>query len=212
MYWNTVTLTLQQLLKAIMKSPLFDQFCLVGGTSLSLQMGHRFSVDIDLFTDVEYGLIDFDSINNFFRTNFPYVDTNENLPVALGKSWYVGASEKDAVKIDMYYTDTFIRPEYVEENIRLAAKEDVTAMKLDVIGRGGRKKDFWDVHELHTFYTIPQMIGFYHERYPYNHTEEEIRKALINFDIVENDFDPQCLHGKSWELIKLEIWQWVQRE
>jgi len=62
MYWNTVTLTLQQLLRTIMKSPLFDQFCLVGGTSLSLQMGHRFSVDIDLFTDVEYGSIDFDSI------------------------------------------------------------------------------------------------------------------------------------------------------
>lgn len=34
-----------------MHEPIFDSFRLVGGTSLSLQIGHRLSVDIDLFTD-----------------------------------------------------------------------------------------------------------------------------------------------------------------
>ena len=31
-----------------------NSFRLVGGTSLSLQIGHRMSVDIDLFTDAVY--------------------------------------------------------------------------------------------------------------------------------------------------------------
>lgn len=35
----------------------FEPFRLVGGTALSLQMGHRLSVDIDLFTDAEYGTL-----------------------------------------------------------------------------------------------------------------------------------------------------------
>lgn len=34
-----------------MTSPLFDSFRLVGGTALSLQKGHRISIDIDLFSD-----------------------------------------------------------------------------------------------------------------------------------------------------------------
>ena len=43
------------LLKDLMSKPYLDQFFLVGGTALALQMGHRFSIDLDLFT-----LTDFD--------------------------------------------------------------------------------------------------------------------------------------------------------
>jgi Nucleotidyl transferase AbiEii toxin, Type IV TA system len=212
MHWNTVTPMLQNALRNMMESPLFRPFRLVGGTSLGLQMGHRISVDIDLFTDTEYGTIDFDSIDKFFRENFSYVDTNEGLPVAIGKSWFVGSGEDDAVKVDTYYTDTFIRPEYEEDNIRMAAMEDIIAMKLETIGNGGRKKDFWDIHRLHDCFIMSEMIDFYLERYPYSYKEAEIRRALTNFDQAENDFDPDCLLDKDWGIIKLQITQWVDRE
>ena len=44
---------------------------LVGGTALALQIGHRISVDIDLF-----GEIDFDSytFNNFSKVQFLNID------------------------------------------------------------------------------------------------------------------------------------------
>jgi hypothetical protein len=32
----------------------FNHFLLVGGTSLSLQMGHRISIDLDLFTNESF--------------------------------------------------------------------------------------------------------------------------------------------------------------
>ena len=38
------------LLKNLMAHPLLEPFYLVGGTALALQLGHRFSVDLDLFT------------------------------------------------------------------------------------------------------------------------------------------------------------------
>ena len=212
MHWNTVTPKLKEVLKVVMGSSVFDPFRLVGGTSLSLQMGHRFSADIDLFTDAEYGSIDFDAIDHFFNEHFDYVDTNKGLPVAMGKAWYVGSNEKDAIKVDVYYTDTFIRPEVEEDGIRRAAKEDVIAMKLEVIGNGGRKKDFWDIHGLHDDYTISQMIELFLERYPYSHSKEEIRAAFTNFEEAEDDLDPECLLGKSWELIKLDITKWAAAE
>jgi hypothetical protein len=45
-----------------MKEPILENFILVGGTSLSLQLGHRISIDIDLFTDSPYGSVDFKAI------------------------------------------------------------------------------------------------------------------------------------------------------
>jgi Nucleotidyl transferase AbiEii toxin, Type IV TA system len=86
MHWNTVTPLLQELLKDIMNSDIFHPFRLVGGTSLSLQIGHRQSVDIDIFTDAEYGSIDFGPIDRFFRDRYTYVATNEGLSVSFPTS------------------------------------------------------------------------------------------------------------------------------
>lgn len=47
-----------QLLERLQSDPALDFFFLAGGTALALQIGHRFSVDLDLFTvetfDVEH--------------------------------------------------------------------------------------------------------------------------------------------------------------
>ena len=60
MYFNTIEEQLKSALYLLMKEPLFAPFRLVGGTSLSLQLGHRRSIDIDLFTDAPYDTISFD--------------------------------------------------------------------------------------------------------------------------------------------------------
>ena len=48
-YTETVDSATYELLKKFMSDPFLKDFNLVGGTSLSLQMGHRKSVDLDLF-------------------------------------------------------------------------------------------------------------------------------------------------------------------
>ncbi|MBV7532121.1 nucleotidyl transferase AbiEii/AbiGii toxin family protein [Chitinophaga sp. sic0106] len=73
LHWNTVTPLLQSGLRQLMTVPLFAPFRLVGGTSLSLQIGHRMSIDIDLFTDAEYGSIDFLPIDEYLRETYNYV-------------------------------------------------------------------------------------------------------------------------------------------
>jgi hypothetical protein len=60
---QTVSDSLWNTLKTLMKAERLNSFRLVGGTSLSLQIGHRMSVDIDLFTDAVYDSIDFEEIN-----------------------------------------------------------------------------------------------------------------------------------------------------
>lgn len=209
MHWNTVSPLLRDTLICLMKEPAFASFRLVGGTCLSLHWGHRISVDIDLFTDEPYDSIDFGAIDKWLREQFAVVDTHIAGAIGMGLSYYVGHQSNQLVKLDLYYTDQFIRPVILQKAIRMADTADIVAMKMEIMTRGGRKKDFWDLHAAHDYYSIPQMLDFYQERYPYNHTRNEVVEALNRFELADDDFDPICLQGKHWELIKYDFFHWL---
>lgn len=71
LHYNTVSPLLHEILGDLMIANEFTDFRVVGGTALSLHRGHRMSVDIDLFTDSDYGTVDFDAIDNFYAKNIP---------------------------------------------------------------------------------------------------------------------------------------------
>ena len=203
--YQTVKPILRSTLECLMEMEEFVPFRLVGGTSLSLRYGHRMSDDIDLFTDAEYGTLDFHKLQDILRKEFPYCQGDCGEIVGFGTSYIVGNSKDDCVKLDLFYTDQFIRPMEVFGNIRMAAVEDIVAMKMDVVSRGGRKKDFWDLHMLRDHYSIDQMLSLYEERYPYGATREECVSGLTNFSVADTEPDPICLQDKVWQLIKLEF-------
>lgn len=205
LHWNTVKPILKEVLTVLMQNDLFQPFRLVGGTSLSLQIGHRMSDDIDLFTDHPYESIDFGAIDNFLRNTFGYVSDLPTGPVGMGVSYLVGHTNDDTVKIDLFYTDPFIQPVLQIGPYRLATVEEIIAMKIDIVQRKARKKDFWDLDELLNSYSIEQIIALHKQRYPYNHDEKLIRENFIDFERAEEDFTPICLKGKHWELIKLDF-------
>ena len=195
-----------------MSEKLFNDFILVGGTALSFRLGHRVSVDIDMFTEKEYGSVDFDGIESFFKEKYSYTfRPDTGIIVSMGRSFYVGESEKESVKVDLFYTDTFIRPHSLIGNIRLASLDDIVAMKVDVIQRKGRKKDFWDLHELLNRYPLEKMIELHEERYPYTHERDAIIENFTDFDRADDDFDPICFRGKFWDSIKVDFCDEVGR-
>ncbi len=205
LYLNTVSGLLIDSLKKLMQIKEFNDFRLVGGTLLSLQLGHRESIDIDLFTDAEYRSIDFEKLENILIETFPYVDTCSVELVGMGKSYFIGNNENDLVKLDLFYTDPFVFPCIIEQNIRFSSLEEVVAMKFEVISQGGRKKDFWDIHELLETYTLDDMIAFYIKRNPYGFSKSELLTKIIDFSVAEDDFTPNCYKDKIWEIIKLDF-------
>jgi len=78
-------------------------------------------------------------------------------------------------------------------------------MKFEVIAQGGRKKDFWDVHELLGTFTIDQMIYFYLKRNPYGYSKDELLPQIVDFSIADDEFTPNCYKDKTWEIIKLDF-------
>lgn len=201
--WNTVNELLKDSLVLLMKADELLNFRLVGGTALSLQLGHRKSVDIDLFTDAEYGSVDFNSIEDFLKRNFSYIEGDFGTFPGMGKSYLIGSSHDHVIKLDVYYSmDPFFQDFYIEEGIRMATLEEITAMKVDIIQRVGRKKDFWDLHEVLDQYTIQDMIDLHKQRFQWTHNQALIEMNFLNFSKADHDFDPICLKGKEWVFIK----------
>lgn len=205
LHWNTVSPLLKEILLDLMREELFSPFCLVGGTALSLQIGHRMSVDIDMFTDVDYRSIDFVAIKNFLHNKYTYFNTSSISVFAFGTYFEVGNSKDDFVKIDLYYTDDFVFKKLSIDTVRLASVEEIIAMKLDVILRGGRKKDFWDLHYFLDKISFDEMVSYFQKRYPYNDDFSKIRSMIVDFTAADLDFEPNCLLAKNWELIKMDF-------
>ena len=204
--YDTVTPTLKEVLHKIMAEPLFAPFILVGGTNLSLRYGHRLSVDIDMFTDAEYGSLDFLKFENWLRANFSYYYcTDRTSIVGFGRGYYIGKSEENVIKLDLMYTDPYIADAEIIDGIRMASVDDIIAMKMNVVSRGGRKKDFWDIHYLLNHYSIENMIDLHRKRHEWEHNPDELRKKLTDFVKADKDQHPICLLGKNWDDIKLDL-------
>ncbi|WP_285060081.1 nucleotidyl transferase AbiEii/AbiGii toxin family protein [Pedobacter ginsengisoli] len=206
LYWNTVNELLKESLLTLMQAEELKEFRLVGGTALSLHLGHRMSVDIDLFTDAPYRSVDFDAIERFLKSTFGFVKGTFGGIAGMGKSYLIGTDSKNAVKIDIFYSmDPFFQDLIEEEDVRMATVEEIIAMKLDVVQRGGRKKDFWDLHELLGAYSINEMILLHNQRFEWTHNGSAILENFTDFTEADIEPDPICLLDKQWEFIKADI-------
>jgi hypothetical protein len=117
----------------------------------------------------------------------------------------IGYNCDDLIKTDILYCDSdFLFPIIEEESIRMANVEEIAAMKLDVISRGGRKKDFWDLVEILEDHSLADLLTIYEKKYPY-FPIDDVKNGLTNFSVAEEMPDPICLKSKKWDLIKASI-------
>ncbi|RFM35432.1 hypothetical protein DXN04_08565 [Chitinophaga silvisoli] len=122
-----------------------------------------------------------------------------------GFNLFIGNDEETAIKTDLLYWDApFLFPPIEEEGVRLATIEDIAAMKLDTISRGGRKKDFWDLSEILETNKISDLLEIYKKKYPWFEVED-VLKGLSDFTIADQMPDPICYKKKDWEEIKDEL-------
>ena len=208
LYLQTVSVNLIEVLQKLMEIPELKDFRLVGGTALSLQLGHRISRDIDLFTDKSYGSVNFGKIDKVLRQKFSFVEPISSGLPGPGIMYFVGETAEAMIKLDLFYTDPFVLPVVETDGFRMAQILEVAAMKLEVISRSGRKKDFWDMAELLDHYTFTVLLDVFNKKYPYLDTND-LLKSLISFDDADDEANPLCLRGRYWELIKADIQELV---
>lgn len=169
-----------QLIQQLQSMPELADFYLVGGTSLALQLGHRNSIDIDLFTRKKFDdteIIELlkprHTVAEIFRRN--------NTIIAL----------IDNVKTDFIYHDyPLIHPPFTEEGIRYLGKEDIAGMKIHAIIQSGKRlKDFIDIYFLLEHFSMNQLIEFFSKKYTYSNPMIAL-KAITYFDDIDEAIDP----------------------
>ena len=139
LHTQTVAEPTLDLLRRLLAVPELANFALVGGTNLSLRLGHRTSIDLDLFTPEPFDLL---SVQQAISKRFSQArELNARKQTLL----YV----IEGIKIDILLHEyTYLQPVDVIDGLRLASLPDVIGMKLGAVAGRGAKKDFWDVDAL----------------------------------------------------------------
>ena len=194
LYYKTIDSSTLDLLKRLLAIPYFSNLYLAGGTSLALQIGHRKSNDLDLF-----GMIEADEISIAQALtslgNIQLIKRTPNIQIYI----------VNGVKVDIVnYPYAWIQPAYKEDQLRLAGKKDIAAMKLAAITGRGSRKDFIDIYFLLKEFDLQEMVSFYNEKYQ-DGSSFLVLKSLTYFDDAELEPQPYMLKKTDWERIKKTI-------
>lgn len=194
LHYETVDEGTLALLKSLQSLPIFSEMRLVGGTSLALQIGHRKSIDIDLFGLLN---VDFNSLTDELKTI--------GQVVVLGNSKNIHTYLIDEIKVDIVHFDyPWLKNKIVTDEIHLAAIEDIAAMKLNAIIGRGSKKDFIDLYYILKQFDLSQLMSFYGQKYQ-DGSSFLVLKSLVYFEDADNEAMPWMFHEVSWEEVKTTI-------
>ena len=189
--YHTVEPHTLELLKKLSEKSFLSEARLAGGTALALQYGHRASVDLDFFGNIDGDSIDFkEQLREIGKISI--IKESKNINVFL----------LDGIKVDFInHSYQWIDHAISEDKIVLASPQDIAAMKINAIEGRGTKKDFIDLYFLLKHYSLQEILGFYQKKYP----EYSLFRALMSltyFEDAENQFMPKMFTEVAWEDIK----------
>lgn len=173
-----------------------EDFYLAGGTALALRLGHRVSLDLDLFSpECRLDLAD-----------------RIGLKEKLAGGPLVVAEEKDGtshLRLDKTHVSLFYYP-YKElatpdqwSGLKVASVADIAAMKLSAVLGRGSKKDFIDLYFIFRQHPPAQVFGWAERKFP-EHEDFVLQagKALVYFDDAEKEPAPRMLAAVTWPEVK----------
>jgi hypothetical protein len=196
---TTVEKETLKLLKVLMSDEMLSDTYLVGGTALALCLGHRKSVDLDLF-----------GMNDHNPLLLPYLkSTYDFKELRLAENTIVG--KICDIKTDFIsYKYPLIDEPIIEEGIRLYSLADISAMKLLAIrDTGSRLKDFVDIACLSTKMSCRTMLDNFDKKYKNTNPLSPLKALLYHDDfqfdrvvMINGNFSWKLIQGRLTELVK----------
>lgn len=172
-----------------------NNFALAGGTSLALKIGHRKSIDFDLFCPQPFDVKELEIILTS-QSNFSFDFTGNNSRMLFGSI--------NNIKCDFIHEPArLLEPFHTIEGVSFFSVKDIAAMKLHTICGRGKKKDFFDVYALLQTYSRETLIEWFTQKYD-DKRLFFLWRSLLYFEDAENDpdIDGYPPFTKSWDEIK----------
>jgi hypothetical protein len=180
-----------------------ETWTLAGGTGLALQLGHRYSEDLDFFS------------SEAFETDRLIQRLSEVGPLAIqGRSSATLHAVLRGLRVSFLgMQEPLVYPGTPYRGLTLADPRDIAVMKLVAIGGRGSRKDFVDLYFFlqagGSLDSILELTRRRFQRVDYN--EYHLLKSLLYFEDAEMEPLPRMLRKTSWPEIKRRIIAEVRR-
>lgn len=172
-----------------------QQFALAGGTALALQLGHRDSIDLDIFSPNDFNAREVELLlSSTPGIDYEFVNSNKKMLFA-----FINHIKCDFVQEPAKLINPFI--EY--DGVKYFSVQDIGAMKMHTICGRGKKKDFFDIYVLIETFGWQEMLKWFEEKYDSSQLYF-LWRSIAYFEDAEDDPDIKGFppFTKSWEEIK----------
>ena len=171
------------------------EFYLVGGTAIALHIGHRLSIDFDLFKS---GNVHPKRITNKFKEN------SETITVTLNREGQLNLVCRNVTFTFFNFEHHIPHPLNVEKSIMIPSLLDLAAMKAFALGRRSKWKDYIDLFFiLRSHYDLPQISEQARIRFGDLFSEKLFRGQLNYFKGIS--FDEQVEFMPGFEVGEEEV-------
>ena len=197
MYEKVINAKTKRVLESLDKIEIIKNFYLADGTALALQLGHRKSIDLDLFSKKDFSTGELKAILLQIGKLKVYSEGERTLNANLNgvKISFLGYKYKMLFPLVKY-----------GENLKLASIQDIACMKVDAISNRGSKKDFIDFYFLLKEYSLKEVLSFFDKKYSdIKYSQLHILKSLIYFQDAEEDPMPLMFESIDWNEVKKEL-------
>ncbi len=193
-YENILTKKQEQLLPLIKEFS--KDFYLVGGTALALQIGHRRSIDFDLFNDKSFSPVS-------IRRKIARLGKTIDSIFSQGEGEFTGIIE--GVKITFfYYPFTIERNVDFKEIIKMPDVLTIGAMKAYALGRRAKWKDYVDLYFILKKFSLKELVEKARAIFKKEFNEKLFRAQLSYFEDIDYSEEVEYMPGfkKDKEEIK----------
>ncbi len=140
-HWESLTPATLRAFKQVSHLPFIENFYLAGGTGLSLHLGHRFSVDLDLFSTDEA------AVGPDQRDSLRILLNDPSLAITYDKDGtFVATWQGVGVSLFRLPLYPLVQQPVLLDGIPLATIPEIGAMKLAAIIDRGTRKDMVDLY------------------------------------------------------------------
>lgn len=196
-HWEAVPDNLRQILETLATAVPLEPFYLAGGTALVLRLGHRMSVDLDFFGDIETFEGDRrEMLVRAFKRNYE-IEVVRNS--ALGLSLFANGVSASFFTYPYPLLDEL---QHVNE-IPLAGISDIGVMKVEAVAERGARKDFVDLYFIAKHVSLDALFEASKSKYPgLRFFETRALEGLVEFEAADTQRNLKMVVPIDWEEIK----------
>lgn len=197
-HWEALTPKTRDAFHACAQLPFIRNFYLAGGTGLALHLGHRFSVDLDFFTDAA------DSVDAKMRRTLKQKFQKPSLELVHDKdATFVAKWQAVGISFFELHEQPLVERTIEVDGIALASLGDIGALKLSAAFSRATRKDLVDLYYILQNLSLEKLFRVAAKKFPHTPSFPVTALwALAYFDDADKLPMPRMIDKTPWAQMK----------